>query len=60
MEEKDLQLKLDELKSKLETTLTQKAKDEITLQLKAVTDQIEALKNSMPKADTESATKIKS
>ena len=51
MELKDLELKLNELKTSLETTLTQKAKDEITLQLKAVTDELKALKDAAPKAD---------
>lgn len=51
MEEKDLQLKLDELKSKLEESLTKKAKDEITLQLKTISEQIEALKTAPAKAD---------
>ena len=60
METKELELKLSELKTSLEESLTKKAKDEITAQIKAVSDQIEALKVSMPKPDTESATKIKS
>lgn len=59
MDTKELQEKLDALKSALETSLTQKAKEEITAQLKAVTDELKALKDSMPKPDTESAAKIK-
>ena len=51
MELKDLEVKLAELKTSLETTLTQKAKDEITLQLKTVTDELKALKDAAPKAD---------
>ena len=51
MELKDLEVKLAELKTSLETSLTQKAKDEITTQLKAVTDELKALKEAAPKAD---------
>ena len=46
MELKDLEVKLAELKTSLETSLTQKAKDEITTQLKAVTDELKALKDA--------------
>lgn len=60
METKDLEVKLSELKTSLEESLTKKAKDEITAQIKTVTEAIEKLKAEMPKPDTESATKIKS
>ncbi len=51
MELKDLEVKLAELKTSLETTLTQKAKDEITTQLKSISDDIATLKAATPKAD---------
>lgn len=51
MELKDLEVKLTELKTSLETTLTQKAKDEITNQLKAISEDVKALKDAAPKAD---------
>ena len=51
MELKDLEVKLAELKTSLETSLTQKAKDEITTQLKSISDDIATLKAATPKAD---------
>lgn len=59
MELKDLEPKLAELKTALETSLTQKAKEEITTQIKAVNDAIEALKTSMAKPDEAAAAQIK-
>lgn len=59
MDTKELQDKLDALKSALEESLTKKQKAEIETQLKTVTDEIKALKDSMPKADTAAAEKIK-
>lgn len=60
MELKDLQPKLDELKTALEGSLTQKAKDLIEAQIKTVTEQIESLKAGMGKPDTETANLLKS
>lgn len=57
MELKDLEVKLAELKTSLETSLTQKAKDEITLQLKTISEDIATLKAAKP--DTSAQDKIK-
>lgn len=48
---KDIQAKLDELKSSLEKEITEKQKTEIAAQIKAVSDQIEELKKGQLKAD---------
>ena len=59
MDTKELELKLAELKASLEESLTKKQKAEIELQLKTITDQLQALKESMPKPDAAQADKIK-
>ena len=46
MDVKELDVKLSELKSTLEQSLTQKAKDEITSQLKKITEEIDGLKQA--------------
>lgn len=51
MKPEELQEQLNTLKTALETSLTQKAKDEITLQLKGIQDQLNTLKDAAPKAD---------
>lgn len=51
MKPEELQEQLNTLKTALETSLTQKAKDEITLQLKGIQDQINTLKDAAPKDD---------
>jgi len=45
MELKDIQAKLDELKTSLETSLSEKQKTEITAQIKTVNDQLAELKS---------------
>jgi HK97 family phage major capsid protein len=60
MDTKELQEKLDSLKAALEESLTKKAKSEIETQIKAVNEAIDKLKAEMPKADTETADKVKS
>jgi HK97 family phage major capsid protein len=58
MELKELEVKLSELKASLETSLSQKAKDEVTAQLKTVTEQIEALKKDIGKPDETTTKKL--
>jgi HK97 family phage major capsid protein len=59
MEMKDLQVKLDELKSALEESLTKKAKAEIEAQIKTVSESIEALKAELGKPNAETAKTLK-
>lgn len=59
MDSKDLQIKLDELKTALETSLTKTQKAEIEAQLKDVKETIEALKKATPKTDEATTELIK-